>query len=76
LNPLCLSGFGVSLTVDGARLIVKDGFLEPDSAQATHEFQPRRMPHDSIVRWPDWHDIAHRDQVAHATQYSAVHSRL
>ena len=49
MNPLYLSGFGVSLNVDGARLIVKDGFLEPDSTQGTHEFQPRRMPHDSIV---------------------------
>jgi CRISPR-associated protein Cas1 len=49
LNPLYLSGFGVSLNVDGARLIVKDGFLEPDSTQGTHEFQPRRMPYDSVV---------------------------
>ncbi len=49
MNPLYLSGFGVSLNVDGARLIVKDGFLEPDSAQNRHEFQPRKMPYDSIV---------------------------
>jgi CRISPR-associated protein Cas1 len=49
LNPLYLSGFGVSLNVDGARLIVKDGFLEPDSTQEMHEFHPRRMPYDSIV---------------------------
>jgi CRISPR-associated protein Cas1 len=49
MNPLYLSGFGVSLSVDGARLIVKDGFLEPDSAQTTYEFQPRRMPYDSVV---------------------------
>ena len=49
MNPLYLSGFCVSLNVDGARLIVKDGFLEPDSIQKRHEFQPRRMPHDSVV---------------------------
>jgi CRISPR-associated protein Cas1 len=49
MNPLYLSGFGVSLNVDGARLIVKDGFLEPDSMQKRQEFQPRRMPHDSVV---------------------------
>lgn len=49
MNPLYLSGFGVSLSVDGARLIVRDGFFEPDSAQTTHEFQPHRMPYDSVV---------------------------
>jgi CRISPR-associated protein Cas1 len=49
MNPLYLSGFGVSLNVDGARLIVKDGFLEPDSSQQKHEFQPRRMLYDSVV---------------------------
>jgi CRISPR-associated protein Cas1 len=49
LKPIYLSGFGVSLNVDGARLIVKDGFLEPDSGQTTYEFEPRRMPYDSVV---------------------------
>ncbi len=49
MNPLYLSGFGVSLSVDCARLIVRDGFLEPDSSQQVHEFKPRRMPYDSIV---------------------------
>jgi len=49
MNPLYLSGFGVSLRVDGARLIVKDGFLEPDSSQREYVFEPRRMPHDSVV---------------------------
>ncbi len=49
MNSLYLSGFGVSLSVDGARLIVRDGFLEPDSKQRVHEFQPRRMPYDSVV---------------------------
>ena len=49
MNPLYLSGFGVSLNVDGARLVVKDGFLEPDSIQETREFQPRKMPYDSVV---------------------------
>jgi CRISPR-associated protein Cas1 len=49
MNPLYLSGFGVALRVDGSRLIVKDGFLEPDSVQREYVFQPRRMPYDSIV---------------------------
>lgn len=25
-----------------------DGFLEPDSGQATYELEPRRMPYDSV----------------------------
>jgi CRISPR-associated protein Cas1 len=49
MNPLYLSAFGVSLSVDGSRLIVRDGFLEPDSTQQAYEFQPRRMPYDSVV---------------------------
>jgi CRISPR-associated protein Cas1 len=49
MNPLYLSGFGVSLNVDRARLIVKDGFLEPDSIQKRHEFEPRKMRYDSVV---------------------------
>jgi CRISPR-associated protein Cas1 len=49
MNSLYLSGFGVSLRVDGARLVVKDGFLEPDTSQHEYEFQPRRMPHDSVI---------------------------
>jgi len=49
MNPLYLSGFGVSLNVDRARLIVKDGFLEPDSGQDTYKLQPRNPGYDSIV---------------------------
>ncbi len=49
MNPLYLSGFGVSLNVDRARLIIKDGFLEPDSIQKRHEFEPRKMPYGSVV---------------------------
>jgi len=49
LKPLYLSGFGVSLNVDGARLIVREGFLEPDSTRERQEFQPRRIPYDSVV---------------------------
>jgi CRISPR-associated protein Cas1 len=49
MNPLYLSGFGISLNVDAARCVVKDGFLEPDSIQKRHEFQPRRMSYDSVV---------------------------
>jgi len=49
LKPIYLSGFGVSLTVDAARLVVKDGFLEPDTTQEMHEFPPRRMTYDSVV---------------------------
>ncbi len=49
MNPLYLSGFGIAVSVDGARLNVTDGFLEPDSAQTKYEFEPRRMPYDSVV---------------------------
>ena len=49
MNPLYLSGFGVSLNVDRARLVVRDGFLEPDSCQDTYELQPRNPGYDSIV---------------------------
>jgi CRISPR-associated protein Cas1 len=44
-----LSGFGVSLNVDRARLIARDGFLEPDSEKVTYELQPRNARYDSIV---------------------------
>ena len=37
------------MNVDAARLVVRDGFLEPDSEQNTYEFQLRRIPYDSIV---------------------------
>lgn len=49
MNALYLSGFGISVNVDKARLIVKDGFLEPDSAQVTYELQPRPAYYDSII---------------------------
>src|SRR5208282_3295584 len=49
MNPLYVSNFGVAISVNRARLIVKDGFLEPDSAQITYEIQPRNSPYDSVV---------------------------
>ncbi len=49
MNSLYVSGFGVSLSVDRARLIIKDGFLEPDSDQRIYEIQPRNSPYDSVV---------------------------
>jgi len=49
VNPLFLSGFGVSLCVDRARLMVKDGHLMPDTTLSRHEIQPRHVPFDSIV---------------------------
>ena len=49
MDPLYLSGFGVSLSVDRARLIARDGFVEPDSNRITHELQPRDARYDSVV---------------------------
>ena len=49
MNPLYLSGFGVSLSVDRARLIVRDGFVEPDSERIVHELQPRDARYDSVT---------------------------
>jgi len=49
VNPLFLSGFGVSLNVDRARLIVEDGHQSVDSKPFSCEVEPRRAPFDSIV---------------------------
>ncbi|OGD52608.1 CRISPR-associated endonuclease Cas1 [Candidatus Bathyarchaeota archaeon RBG_13_38_9] len=49
MNPLLLSGFGVSLNVDKARLIVKDGHLESTETPTTYEIRPRHAPFDSVV---------------------------
>ena len=49
LNPLYLSGFGVSLNVDRARLQVKDGIKEPDVEPERLIVQPRNPRFDSVI---------------------------
>lgn len=49
MNPLYLSGFGVSLNVDRAKLIVKNGHISTDKIQEIHEIKPRHTPFDSVV---------------------------
>jgi CRISPR-associated protein Cas1 len=49
LNPLYLSGFGVSLSVDRARLQVRDGFQDPDFEPVRFETQPRHARFDSVI---------------------------
>lgn len=49
LNPLYLSGFGISLNVDRSRLHVKDGIREPDVEPETFTAQPRNPHFDSVI---------------------------
>jgi len=49
MNPIYLSGFGVSLNVDAARLIVKDGHIAPDTHPYSCEVRPRHASFDSVV---------------------------
>jgi len=49
MNSLFLSGFGVSLNVDRASLVIKDGHLEPERNPSTYEVRPRHARFDSIV---------------------------
>jgi CRISPR-associated protein Cas1 len=49
LNSLFLSGFGISLSVDRARLLVRDGLLEPDVEPQRFEVQPRHASFDSVI---------------------------
>ena len=64
MNPLILSGFGISIDVDKAHLTIK----QKDSAI---EFEPHRIPYDSIIidghhgsvsfeamRWLSKHDVS------------------
>ena len=64
MNPLLLSGFGISIDVNKAHLTVK----QKDS---TIEFEPHRIPYDSIIidghygslsfeamRWLSKHDVS------------------
>ena len=64
MNPLLLSGFGISIDVDKARLTIK----QKDDVV---KFEPHRMPYDSIVidghygsmsfeamRWLSKHDVS------------------
>ena len=49
MNPMYLSGFGVSLSVDRARLMVRNGFCDPDVEPERFEIQPRKAHFDSVV---------------------------
>jgi CRISPR-associated protein Cas1 len=64
MNPLLLSGFGISIEVDKARLIIR----QKDN---TIEFYPHRIPYDSLIidghygsisfeamRWLSKHDVS------------------
>ncbi|MHB8360222.1 MAG: CRISPR-associated endonuclease Cas1 [Thermoplasmataceae archaeon] len=64
MNPLLLSGFGISIDVNKARLTIK----QKDSVK---EFEPHRIPYDSIImdghygsisfeamRWLSKHDVS------------------
>ncbi len=45
MNPLLLSGYGVSITVNRACLRVSNAHSETES----YEFRPRQIPYDSII---------------------------
>jgi CRISPR-associated protein Cas1 len=49
VNPLYLSGFGISLSVDKARLQVRNGFQEPDVQPERFEIQPRHAKFDFVI---------------------------
>jgi CRISPR-associated protein Cas1 len=49
LKPIYLSGFGVTLTVDRARLIIRNGILRPDAEPERFEVQPRNAGFDSVI---------------------------
>ncbi len=49
MNPLYVSGFGISLLVNRARLIVRDGFHQPDQIAQVLSIEPRRMRYDSVI---------------------------
>ena len=64
MNPLLLSGFGISIDVNKARLTIKQ-------KESVIEFEPHRMPYDSIIidghygsisfeamRWLSKHDVS------------------
>ena len=64
MNPLLLSGFGISIDVDKAHLTIKQN-------DSTIEFKPHRIPYDSVIidghygsisfeamRWLSKHDIS------------------
>jgi len=49
MNALYLSGFNISLTVDRAKLIVRDGIHEPDMPPNRIEIQPRNAHFDAVI---------------------------
>jgi len=49
MNALYLSGFGISLSVERARLIVRSGFSDPEFEPERFEIQPRKAHFDSVI---------------------------
>jgi CRISPR-associated protein Cas1 len=49
LKPIYLSGFGVSLNVDKARLLIRNGCHEPDIEPDQYAIQPRNPDFDSVI---------------------------
>ena len=49
MNPIFLSGFNVSLSVDRARLQVRDGIQQPNVEPERFQVQPRNAHFDSVV---------------------------
>lgn len=49
MNPLYLSGFGISLAVDRARLMIRNGIHDPDIEPERFEIHPRKARFDSVI---------------------------
>lgn len=49
MKPIYLSGFGVSLNVDKARLLIRDGCHEADIEPDQYTIQPRNADFDSVI---------------------------
>jgi CRISPR-associated protein Cas1 len=49
MNALYLSGFGISLSVERARLIVRSGFSDPEFEPERFDIQPRKAHFDTVI---------------------------
>ncbi|HYW01584.1 MAG TPA: CRISPR-associated endonuclease Cas1 [Candidatus Acidoferrum sp.] len=49
MKQLYLSGFGISLNVDRARLLIRNGLSEPDTVREQITVLPRNAPFDSVI---------------------------
>ncbi|MGO9644795.1 MAG: CRISPR-associated endonuclease Cas1 [Candidatus Bathyarchaeia archaeon] len=49
MRPVYLSGFGLSLNVDRARLLIRNGLSEPDTVREQITVLPRDAPFDSVI---------------------------